>query len=177
VFAGFRFAKEIAGLDQVWTHPGWKVLVIGGAKAADKAEYAMELAAKVDRVLVGGLLPRVIEEAAANMYPGILREDEKDLTDETIADFCKQIKPAQIVICAGPMGRFEEQGSEKGTKEVFTAIADSLAYKVAGGGNTEDALVKFGLTEKFDWISVGGGAMLEYLATGTLPAIQALNPV
>jgi phosphoglycerate kinase len=174
VFAGLRFAKEIASLDQVWTHPGWKVLVIGGAKAADKAEYAMKLAGKVDRVMVGGLLPQAIEETAANIYPGILREDEKDLTDETIADFCKQISAARIIILAGPMGRFEEPGSEKGTKEIFSAIAGSMAYKVAGGGNTEDALSKFGLTEKFDWISVGGGAMLEYLATGTLPGLEAL---
>ncbi len=177
VFTGFRFAKEIASLDQVWTHPGWKVLVIGGAKAADKAELAIKLAPRLDRVLVGGLLPQVMEGATANIYPGILRDDEKDLTDETIADFCKQISAARIIILSGPMGRFEEPGSEKGTKEIFTAIAGSLAYKVAGGGNTEDALAKFGLIEKFDWLSVGGAAMLEYLATGTLPAIQAINPV
>jgi len=59
---------------------------------------------------------------------------------------------------------------------VLMAIANNnRAYKVAGGGDIEMAISKYGLTSKFDWISVGGGAMLQYLATGTLPGIEALS--
>lgn len=49
-----------------------------------------------------------------------------------------------------------------------------IAFKIAGGGDAEAAISEFGLNEKFDWISVGGGAMLEFLTKGTLPGIQAL---
>ena len=49
-----------------------------------------------------------------------------------------------------------------------------IAYKVAGGRDTEVAIARFGLTDSFDWISVGGGAMLEFLAKGTLPGIEVL---
>ena len=69
-------------------------------------------------------------------------------------------------------GKYEE--APEGTQKIFTAVANSKAYKVAGGGDTESALAKFGLKEKFDWISVGGGAMLEYLSSGTLPGLEAL---
>ncbi len=58
---------------------------------------------------------------------------------------------------------------------VFNAIASSSAFKIAGGGDAEAAITEFGLNERFDWISVGGGAMLEFLAKGTLPGIEALK--
>jgi phosphoglycerate kinase len=61
-----------------------------------------------------------------------------------------------------------------GTKRVFEAIADSQAYKLAGGGETQRVISTLGLTKRFDWISVGGGASLEFLAKGTLPGIEAL---
>ena len=72
------------------------------------------------------------------------------------------------------MGKFEEDGHSQGTKRIFSAAAESHAFKVAGGGETERALALFGLTSKFDWISSGGGAALEFLAKRTLPGIDAL---
>jgi phosphoglycerate kinase len=58
---------------------------------------------------------------------------------------------------------------------VFNAVANSGAFKLMGGGDSEAAASLLGLTEKFDWISTGGGAMLEFLAKGTLPGIEALK--
>ncbi|MDP1743382.1 MAG: phosphoglycerate kinase, partial [Candidatus Amesbacteria bacterium] len=86
---------------------------------------------------------------------------------------CKlKIENCSTIVLAGPMGKYEE--APDGTRKIFTAVAKSKAYKIAGGGDTEGALAKFGLLGKFDWISVGGGAMLEYLSSGTLVGIEAL---
>ena len=72
------------------------------------------------------------------------------------------------------MGKYEEEGHRQGTKRIFEAIANAGAFKIAGGGDTETALSMFNLKDKFDWISVGGGAMLEFLTKKTLPGIEAL---
>lgn len=171
VCVGLRFEKEVEVLS---TTPGLRpsppnlggdkrggmCLVIGGAKE-DKEKYAEELEKKGWTVLRGGLLPGAK-----------LRPDGLDISDEAISNIQYSISNAQVIVLAGPMGKYQE--APEGTKEVFTAVANSKAYKIAGGGDTEAALEKFGLTDKFDWISVGGGAMLEYLATGTLPGIEAL---
>jgi 3-phosphoglycerate kinase len=163
VAVGLRFEKEIEVLSGIFNKDGKKILVIGGAKAGDKEKASIDLAPKFDAVLKGGLLTGVK-----------LRGDGMDLADETIENYKKIISDAGLVVVAGPMGKFEDPGSEKGTKEVFTAAAESRAYKVAGGGDTELAINTFGLAAKFDRISVGGGAMLVYLSTGTLPGIEAV---
>lgn len=166
VCAGLRFEEEIEMLAQATSYKlqATKILVIGGAKVSDKARYADEFEKQGWTVLRGGLLPGVK-----------LRPDGLDISDETIGEYKNKIAGAGTIVVAGPMGKYGV--AEKGTKEVFTAVANSQAYKVAGGGDTEAALGKFGLLGKFDWVSVGGGAMLEYLATRTLPGIEALRPV
>jgi phosphoglycerate kinase len=154
---GIRFKKEITTLSQIKNG----LLIIGGAKASDKAKYADEMEEKGWIVLRGGLLQGVD-----------LRPDGLDVSPETISNIKYQISNSQIIVLAGPVGKYEE--APEGTREIFTAVANSGAYKIAGGGDTEAALAKFGLLGKFNWISVGGGAMLEYLSAGTLAGIEAL---
>ncbi len=164
VCIGLRFAKELEMLSQVWDKPGRRILVIGGAKIEDKQRFIEKMQDKFDAVLKGGLLPGVD-----------LRSDGLDISDETIRKYCEEISQADVILAAGVMGKYEDEGSSKGTRMVLEAIAaNEKAYKVAGGGDIEMAISKYGLSQKFDWISVGGGAMLEYLATGTLPGIEAL---
>ena len=161
---GLRFQEEITHLSvpSLESREGkGRVIIIGGAKAGDKAKYADELEKKGWTVLRGGLLPGAE-----------LRPDGLDISDERIKNYELIIKNAETIVIAGPMGKYEE--APEGTQKIFTAVANSKAYKIAGGGDTEAALEKFGLKEKFDWISVGGGAMLEYLTTGTLPGLEAL---
>ena len=76
---------------------------------------------------------------------------------------------------AGPMGKFEDEGQRLGTKRVMEAVVASPAFKVVGGGDTQQALEVFKMMDKFDWVSVGGGATLEFLAKGTLLGIEALQ--
>lgn len=161
---GLRFEKEITHLSvpSLDSREGkGRVVIIGGAKASDKAKYADEMEKKGWTVLRGGLLPGVD-----------LRPDGLDISDTLLSTFYSLISKAQTIVLAGPMGKYEE--APEGTKEIFTAVANSSAYKIAGGGDTEAALGKFGLLGKFDWISVGGGAMLEYLSIGTLVGLEAL---
>ncbi|MEO9122073.1 MAG: phosphoglycerate kinase, partial [Burkholderiaceae bacterium] len=74
----------------------------------------------------------------------------------------------------GPVGVFELDAFANGTRVVARAIADSDGFSIAGGGDTLAAIAKFGVADKIDYISTGGGAFLEFLEAGTLPAVQVL---
>lgn len=163
VCLGLRFGKELEMLSQVWSNPGRRVLVIGGVKVEDKQKFAEGMKDQFWAVLKGGLLPGVD-----------LRPDGLDISDKAIGEYKRIIGQAEVVLAAGVMGKYEDPEASRGTEEILRTIAESGAYKVAGGGDIETAISKYGLTEKFDWISVGGGAMLEYLRTGTLPGVEAV---
>ncbi len=163
VALGLRFEIEMQKLMLVWEKQGKKVLVIGGVKVDDKEKFAEDMRDKFTAILKGGLLPGVN-----------LREDGLDLAAETITEYEREISQADVILAAGVMGKYEDENASEGTKRTLTAVANSHAYKVAGGGDIEMAISAYGLTEKFDWISVGGGAMLVYLGTGSLVGIDAL---
>lgn len=186
VCAGRRFEKEITMLNKVYENDGRKTLVVGGSKAKDKWERVIQLASKFDSVLVGGKLPLEVPNTGFqiqnNVVLGRLLENALDIDEETIRAFKEEVAKAAVVVVAGPMGLYENQVSDLGhskyfggTYEVFKSIAEGRAFKVAGGGNTEAAIARFGFGDKFDWISVGGGAMLQFLAQGSLVGLDALG--
>ncbi len=99
-----------------------------------------------------------------------------DLGPETITIFSAIIKEAETIIWAGPMGLFEVFAFENGTKRITKAIAENEnAFKVIGGGDTISAVSKFNLLDKFDHVSTGGSAMLEFLGGEKLPGIEVLG--
>ena len=109
---------------------------------------------------------------------GTVKREEKvfDIGPETIKIFSEIIKQAKMILWSGPLGLFEEKKFEKGTKETAESIVrNHAAFKIAGGGDTDSALLKFGLRDRFDHISTGGGAMLEFLSGEKLPGIEALK--
>jgi len=109
---------------------------------------------------------------------GSVKKEEKvyDIGPETIEIFSEIIKQAKMILWSGPLGLFEEKKFESGTKETAQNIVrNHSAFKVAGGGDTISALNKFGLLDKFDHVSTGGGAMLEFLSGEKLPGIEALK--
>lgn len=74
------------------------------------------------------------------------------------------------------MGKFEDKEAENGTKEICRAIAQNhSATQVLGGGETLEAVKKFGDFSDFDYVSMSGGAMLEYLEGKDLPGLRALE--
>lgn len=104
-----------------------------------------------------------------------LNKEDKDITLETIEKFGEEIKNAGAIIWNGPLGEYEIKDYECGTRMIAQVVVESQAFKVIGGGDTEAALTRFGIVEKIDYISSGGGAMLEFLANGDLPGLKALR--
>lgn len=103
-------------------------------------------------------------------------EDVYDIGPETIKLFVKIIKKAKTILWSGPLGMYEDERFETGTKEILNAVANNKsAFKVAGGGNTISAITKFGLTDSFDFLSTGGGAMLKFLTGEKLPGLEAIH--
>ena len=136
-----------------------------------------KLASKFDQVLLGGKLPVLLNHQSSiinHLVVAELNQTGKDLSSRSIEHFKKIINRAKTVVFAGPMGCYEQVGCEMGTKTIFKAITQSTAFTVAGGGDTEMALAKFALKGKISYISSGGGAMLSFLAHGTLPGIEAV---
>lgn len=176
--AGFQFASEVETLLQARENPKKPlVVIIGGAKVEDKYQAVVNLSQLADAVLVGGLLPQKIKEqnleVSSNVMLGKLNQEGTDLAPETIDSFISVIKNAKQVIWGGPVGKYEDIFSNLGNERLARAIIDSDAFSIIGGGDTQAAIKKY-LT-KFNFVSTGGGAMLELLATGTLPSIRALN--
>ncbi|WP_026672296.1 phosphoglycerate kinase [Alkalihalobacterium bogoriense] len=98
-----------------------------------------------------------------------------DIGPKTIDTYRNVILESKLVIWNGPMGVFELQSFENGTKSVGLALADSDAYSVIGGGDSAAAVEKFGLAEQMSHISTGGGASLEFMEGKALPGVVALN--
>ena len=97
-----------------------------------------------------------------------------DLGPETAQRLATQLKAAGTIVWNGPMGVFEFDAFENGTKVVAHAIAESAAFSIAGGGDTLAAIAKYGIESKIGYISTGGGAFLEVLEGKTLPAFEIL---
>lgn len=104
-----------------------------------------------------------------------LTDDGKDITKESARAFAQKISQAGTVFWNGPMGVFEEPAHDLGTRIIAQAINAAPGFTVIGGGDTEAAATQFDAENSIDHISSGGGAMLQYLADGTLPGIEALK--
>lgn len=109
---------------------------------------------------------------------GSVRGEEKilDVGPETRDIFSRILGEAKLILWSGPLGLFEHPRFEEGTGQLVRDITrNHSAFKIAGGGDTIAALHNFGAEEKFDHVSVGGGAVLSYLAGEDMPGLSALH--
>jgi phosphoglycerate kinase len=93
-------------------------------------------------------------------------------------EFAKVIKASKTLLWNGPMGVFEMQKFQHGTKAIATAVAEATeagAFSLVGGGDSVAAVNQFGFAEKVSYVSTGGGAMLEYFEGKVLPGIAAIK--
>jgi phosphoglycerate kinase len=92
---------------------------------------------------------------------------------------CREIiANSKLILWNGPMGVFEMENFQQGTKDVANAIVEATAkgaFSLIGGGDSVAAINKFKLADKVSYVSTGGGAMLEYLEGIELPGIKAIN--
>jgi len=98
-----------------------------------------------------------------------------DIGPKTREIYADVIKNSKLVVWNGPMGVFEIEPFSHGTRAVAQATAETDAYTVIGGGDSAAAAEKFGLADKMNFISTGGGASLEFMEGKALPGVVALN--
>lgn len=96
-----------------------------------------------------------------------------DMGPESLALLAPLIQKARIVVWNGPLGNFEKGYTEM-TEGMAREVALASGVSVVGGGDTVASIQKLGLNDKFEYLSTAGGAMLDFLANGTLPGIEAL---
>ena len=94
---------------------------------------------------------------------------------KTIEKFAKAINKSKLIFVNGTCGLYEDERFSNGTKECFRLLDNSNAKIIVGGGDSVSAVKKFGYQEKFDYLSSGGGATLDYLVDGKLDALEALE--
>ena len=98
-----------------------------------------------------------------------------DIGHETAAAYRAAILSAQTVFVNGPMGVFEQEPSEYGTKALWQALADTEGFTVLGGGDSITATEKYRLTDRIGYICTGGGALIRFLSGEELPVVKALR--
>jgi phosphoglycerate kinase len=178
-YAGLAFENEVNALNKVAFSPAKPlVLVMGGAKLETKEPLIKTLESKADYILIGGKIALDLTQHptpyASKVKVAKLTKSGKDITPASAQEFAEIILEAGTVIWNGTMGVFEENEHRLGTQIVAKAVAETDAFTLVGGGDTEAALTILNLDSSIDHLSTGGGAMLTYLASGSLPALKVL---
>jgi len=225
--AGLLVEAELQALDEIREHPDPPFIVLmGGAKIADKIDLLEAFIGRADRILVGGAMANTFLAARGReMGASLVEEDALDearrltekaggklaLPDDLVvapspdagdeasvvdagrvpADamaldigpttreaYADVLEGATTVFWNGPMGFFEREAFAAGTRAVARAVAAADragAFAVVGGGDSARAVREAGVADDLSHVSTGGGAALEYLASGTLPGVEALD--
>lgn len=156
----------------------------------DKLELARELIERAHHGGVDLLLPTdnvVVDKEEWDKDPesaqirtcGVdeIKPDEAglDIGPRTIRNFSNVLAIAMTVVWNGPMGMFEHEPFDRGTRAIAEAIAETTATSIVGGGDSVAAITEAGFADQITHVSTGGGASLEFLAGEELPGIVALT--
>jgi len=98
-----------------------------------------------------------------------------DIGEKTIESYKNILSDAKTVFLSGPCGVFENPAFMKGTKELFTFVANSDVFSIVGGGHTVAAVEQLGLDNKISHISTGGGSLEKFMMGEKLPVVEALK--
>ncbi len=235
-YAGLLVEKEVEALGGLLGKPKTPfVVMLGGAKIADKVGVIRSLSKRADKILLGGALinsfymamgcdvgASMVEEKGIQIVKRLLKNKKivlptdvvvgdvrdpgrngyvvnlnlrrgngkkevgiicsapyaiYDIGPKTILEYAKVIKKAKTLVWNGPLGMYEIEKFSHGTLalgRLFASRSCGRAFGIAGGGETLHALKLTGMGSCVDWISTGGGAMLEFLEGKTLPGLKLL---
>lgn len=188
-YLGFRTEKEIEVLSRLRKEAPQTLLIVGGGKAQDKASLIQNFKAK--EILLGGKtanelfldrkkLPKnavlpidgVLPSGKIKNYADMSKKEVlsvRDLGPKTIQLFSEVLhKEAKNIIFAGPVGQFEKKEFAEGTKRLYQEALATKKFVVLLGGDSAYAGKKFGFFDKFSYVSVGGGASLNFLIQDSL---------
>jgi phosphoglycerate kinase len=185
-FAGLRLLEEVKVLSQVLENPKRPLgVVIGGAKIETKLPLVEKMHGFADYILVGGeivendkVILKVAHEKVHSqsvLLMADMLENKQDITLRSVENFLQVLKNAKTIIWNGPLGQIEDERYQKGTEILAEGIAKIPAFTVVGGGDTIGFLKKKNLLKGFSFVSIGGGAMLEFLAGENLPGLVVLE--
>lgn len=203
-YSGFLLEEEASQMDRMINTPKeGKIFIMGGAKTKTKVPVIKNFIDKSESILTGGVVANdilramgvdiglsVSDEDSSSLLDGLDIKDRRliipldfniyekkifDIGPNTIKEYANIIRGAKIIIWNGPVGLFEDERFSAGTNAIAEAIVKSRAFKMLGGGDTIGAVNKLGLLDKFDFVSTGGGAMLEFLGGNKLPGLEALG--
>lgn len=200
-YAGMLLEEEIQELSRALAPKHPALAVIGGVKFGTKEPVISALLKKYDHVFVGGALandflkasgqeigkslvsiadPANIKKLLVNkklLLPidSVMKDGHiLDHGPKTTALLNNLVKKMKTILWNGPLGNYES-GFVTATDALAYAVASSKAYSVVGGGDTVASIEHLGLLPQFSFVSTGGGAMLDFLAHGTLLGIAALD--
>ena len=163
--AGLKIGKSLAEAD-----------LVGAAKAVIEAMKARGAEVPIPEDVVVAKTFAADAPATIKAATDVADDDMiLDIGPKTAAKLAAQLKAAGTIVWNGPVGVFEFEAFEQGTKAIARAIAESSAFSIAGGGDTLAAIAKYGIEDKVGYISTGGGAFLEVLEGKTLPAFEILS--
>lgn len=179
-FAGFNFLNEVKNLSEAFNPEHPFLFILGGTKFQTKLPLVEKFLNIADEIFIGGAnsLPASGMDLANNskiIFP-VGEINAPDANAETLTVLDKKIKEAKFIIWNGPLGNYEA-GFVAGTVALARMLAQSQAKVLVGGGDTL-AVVKPEIRREIGehgFVSTAGGAMLDFLANGTLPGIEALN--
>lgn len=155
---------------------------------ADKLDLANSLVAKAKAKGVNLLLPTdsIIADNFSNDANTEIAQNDSikdgwmglDIGPESIKAFSKVVQESKTILWNGPMGVFEMEKFEQGTKAIAEAVVKATengAFSLIGGGDSAAAVAKFNFTDEVSYVSTGGGALLEYMEGKELPGVKAIN--
>jgi len=202
-YAGILFEQEVEHLGSAFNPNHPFLFILGGSKFETKLPLIEKFLTIADTVFVGGALANdffkaqgkdvkksvvSVEDFKLTRFLGnprlqlpidVVWKDDAilDVGPKTVELLQEETQKAKYILWNGPMGLYE-----KGFREPTLAIARMIAVAtkngtktIVGGGDTLATIAELGIEDHFTFVSTGGGAMLEFLAKGTLPGIEALN--
>ncbi|MEK7461810.1 MAG: phosphoglycerate kinase [Patescibacteria group bacterium] len=199
-FFGLQFADEIKELSRAFYPKRPFLFILGGAKFDTKLPLLGKFINIADEIFVGGALAnnflkfqgmdvgnslvddrdfglsKLLETKKIILPEDTIVVDRKimDAGPITMEHLKSKIEAAKLILWNGPLG-FYELGYKTATLQLAKMIVELGRDSIVGGGDTLAAIRELDVWDKFSFVSTGGGAMLDFLATGTLPGIEALK--